>query len=147
MNSVLTLFDAAHNVVAQNDDYYSNDSYLDLQLEAGTYYVGVTSTGNTRYDPDVLTAVLAAPPAATTELHMNFIADPRAVLVDQDTTAGTALDGDADGQAGGVFDFWFRTAAPVVAPSAAAETIFVDKSHATTPVPTADTGESLQQHR
>jgi hypothetical protein len=30
LNSVLTLFDADGNVVAQNDDYFSNDSYLDV---------------------------------------------------------------------------------------------------------------------
>ena len=32
-------------LIARNDDYYSNDSFLELDVEAGTYYIAVTSTG------------------------------------------------------------------------------------------------------
>ena len=29
-------------LIARNDDYYSNDSYIEVELGAGTYYVGVS---------------------------------------------------------------------------------------------------------
>ena len=46
------MFDSTGKLIARNDDYYGNDSFLQLQLTAGTYYVAVTSTGNTNFDPD-----------------------------------------------------------------------------------------------
>ena len=33
------------NLIARNDDYYSDDSYIELQLGAGTYYIGVSASG------------------------------------------------------------------------------------------------------
>src|SRR5205085_12111777 len=39
--------------IAHNDDYYGNDSYLELHLDPGTYYVAVTSVGNTDFDPTI----------------------------------------------------------------------------------------------
>ena len=57
LNSALTVFrqnaDGSHDVIAQNDDYFSDDSYIELNLEPGTYFVGVSSTGNTAYDPTI----------------------------------------------------------------------------------------------
>ena len=61
LNTTLTLFqqttDATgtvrYNVVARNDDYFGNDSYLHLNLGTGTYFVGVTASGNNQYDPTV----------------------------------------------------------------------------------------------
>lgn len=56
LNTALRLYheDATTGVrtlVSQNDDYYANDSFISLTLSPGTYYVGVSSTGNTDYDP------------------------------------------------------------------------------------------------
>ncbi|MCH7988342.1 MAG: hypothetical protein IID46_04230, partial [Planctomycetes bacterium] len=56
LNSVLTLYrenaDGSHDLIARNDDYFSNDAFLEVTLEPGIYYVGVTSTGNDNYDPN-----------------------------------------------------------------------------------------------
>ena len=41
-------------LVARNDDYFSEDSHLKLDVESGHYYIGVSSTGNDSYDPNVV---------------------------------------------------------------------------------------------
>ena len=51
LDSVITVYDAAGTIIARNDDYYGNDSFLKLDLAAGNYYVAVTSTGNSNFDP------------------------------------------------------------------------------------------------
>ncbi len=38
--------------IAQNDDYYSKDSFVALPLEAGVYFIGVSASGNNDYDPE-----------------------------------------------------------------------------------------------
>jgi hypothetical protein len=60
LNSALRLYkettsgaSVVRALVSQNDDYFGNDSSIQLQLEPGTYYLGVSSTGNTQYDPVV----------------------------------------------------------------------------------------------
>jgi hypothetical protein len=118
LNSALTIFDGNGNVLARNDDYFSNDAYLELQLAAGTYFVGVTSTGNLDYDPAVSDTGSGGTTDGNYELRFNFLADPEPgdFLMD---VAGTAFDGAADGIVGGVFDFWFQSG----------ETIFVDKAN------------------
>ena len=127
LNSVLTLYKETstaggpvREIVARNDDYFSSDSFLDLQLEAGTYYVGVTSTGNTDYNPLFDDSGFGGRTQGAYELLLSFQTQPRSQIVD---TAGTALDGDANGAAGGAFDFWFQSGS----------TIFVDKQRDTLP--------------
>ena len=51
LNTALTLFDANYNVVARNDDYFGTDSFIQIHLAAGTYYIGVSAKGNNVYDP------------------------------------------------------------------------------------------------
>ena len=51
LDTVLTVFDSNGNKIAENDNYYGSDSMLQLDLQPGTYYVGVTSVGNTSYNP------------------------------------------------------------------------------------------------
>ena len=56
LDSVLTLYEERNGqrqIVSRNDDYFSEDSFLALNLEAGVYYLAVTSTGNTAFDPTV----------------------------------------------------------------------------------------------
>ena len=59
LDSVLTIFDINGNLLAQNDDYSfedvtESDSFLEFTApEDGTYYVGVSSSGNLDYDPTV----------------------------------------------------------------------------------------------
>ncbi len=107
--------------IAANDDYYSTDSYVELELGAGNYIVGVSASGNNQYDPTIADTGLGGRSQGAYQLRMDF--KPPAARVLNDST-GTALDGDADGVAGGVFDFWFR-------PSGPSNTKFVDKSAAT----------------
>lgn len=121
LDSVLTLYREAsggvREIIARNDDYYGEDSFLDLELEAGTYYLAVTSVGNTNFDPTVENSGYGGRTDGAYTLDINFTPEPPPNTFMVDAT-GVALDGDADGQAGGVFDFWFQSG----------ETIFVDKA-------------------
>lgn len=109
-------------VVARNDDYYGKDSYIQLKLQPGRYYIGVTSTGNLNFDPNLKNSGFAGTTSGGYELRVDFKPNPN--LTDaahnQLDTTGTAFDGDNDGVPGGAYDFWFR-----VGP-----TLYVDKSAA-----------------
>lgn len=146
LNSALMLFrqkaDGSHEVVAQNDDYFSDDSYLEVTLDPGTYFVGVSSTGNTAYNPTIPDSGFYGTSAGEYQLKMNFRPDVNVasgnVLVDADNPVDanrpeitpTAFDGDADGLPGGVFNFWFRAAAETdgTHTSGEARTVYVDKA-------------------
>ena len=54
-DSYLRLFDANGNEIAINDDIATGNKFsrLDVNLEPGTYYAGVSGVGNTAYDPNV----------------------------------------------------------------------------------------------
>lgn len=124
LDSVLTLYretgapgEEVREIIARNDDYFGEDAFLDLDLEAGTYYLAVTSVGNTDFDPTVSDSGYGGRTDGDYTLDINFTPDPLANTFMVDTT-GVALDGDADGTPGGVFDFWFQSG----------ETIFVDKA-------------------
>ncbi len=103
-------------IVAQNDDYYSNDSLIELDVEPGVYYVGVMSTGISQVDPTIEDSGFGGRSNGAYELKLAFQAEPASALVD---ATGTAFDGDADGLAGGTFDFWFKVGN---------NTLFVDKA-------------------
>jgi hypothetical protein len=121
LDSMLRLYKEVNGVrtlVSQNDDYYSEDSFLKLKLTAGTYYVGVSSTGNDDYDPTIANTGANGTSQGLYDLRLNFRADISNTLTD---TTGVAFDGDLDGIAGGVYDFWFRVADPN-------KTLFVDKT-------------------
>ena len=108
--------DGVRTVIAQNDDYYSNDSLIELELEPGNYYIGVMSTGLDDVDPTILDSGFGGKSTGDYELELNFAATPQSTIVD---ATATPLDGDADGVAGGEFDFWFQVDN---------ETVFVDKA-------------------
>ncbi|MEZ6126187.1 MAG: pre-peptidase C-terminal domain-containing protein [Planctomycetaceae bacterium] len=115
--------DGSRELVAQNDDYFSEDSYLELSLTPGTYFIGVSSTGNDDYDPTIPGTGFGGTSQGDYELRVNFrsdITNPLNVLVD---ATGTPIDGDSDGESGGVYNFWFRAVAPT-------DTIFVDQNAA-----------------
>ncbi len=125
LDTVLRLYrqtDDGPQLMAQNDDYFSEDSYLKSRLTPGTYYVGVSSTGNDQYD-----AVSGLGGGGTTEgdyeLLLNFETSSSSSLVD---ATGRKLDGDGDGIEGGAFNFWFaqllRTRCLLTRQPAAAET-------------------------
>ncbi|MEJ7591905.1 MAG: DVUA0089 family protein [Planctomycetaceae bacterium] len=121
LDSVIRLFrqnpDGSREMLAQNDDYFSSDSFLQVALGAGTYFVGISSTGNEVYDPTISGTGLGGTSQGSYQLRMDFRLAETTTLVD---TTGTRFDGDADGKAGGVYNFWFKTAT-------AANTLFVNK--------------------
>tara|TARA_R110002111_G_scaffold256979_3_gene324753 strand:- start:89044 stop:104352 length:15309 start_codon:yes stop_codon:yes gene_type:complete len=124
LDSVLTLYretgapgEEVREIIARNDDYFGEDAFLDLDLEAGTYYLAVTSVGNIDFDPTVSDSGYGGRTDGDYTLDLNFTPTPIPDSFMIDTT-GVALDGDADGTPGGVFDFWFQSG----------ETIFVDKA-------------------
>ncbi|MCU0978826.1 MAG: hypothetical protein MUF25_06625, partial [Pirellulaceae bacterium] len=102
-------------LISRNDNYYSSDSYLSLELGSGTYYLGVTAAGNTDFDPIIEDTGFGGTTQGAYELRLNF----RSQVDDDDTISdldridenrpGTRLDGNADGTPGGVFNFWFQT--------------------------------------
>ena len=125
LDSVITVYQESTNaagaltrtVIARNDDYYGKDSFVDLHLATGTYYVAVTSKGNTAFDPTVPDTGLGGTTQGAFNLKLNFTPDAQKVsIVD---ASGTPIDGNSDGQPGGTFQFWFQSG----------PTIFVDKSN------------------
>ncbi len=124
LDSVLTLFDADGNAIAQNNDYNGRDAFLDLVLSAGTYYIGVTSDGNADYNPDVANSGFGGRTDGAYELRLNVTTAAANALTDSDNPGAmfgpNAFDGDADGKAGGTFEFSFEVADET-------STLFVDK--------------------
>ncbi len=132
LNTVLTLYretPTGRELVARNDDYFSKDSYLELILEPGTYYIGVSASGNNEYDPSIVDSGIGGRSEGAYQLRLNFRGDASSSIVDADNSANpaasalsanTPLDGDADGVPGGVHNSWFRVQSPQ-------RTIFVDK--------------------
>lgn len=112
-------------LISRNDDYFSKDSYIELRLEAGDYYIGVSASGNNQYDPTITDTGMGGKSAGAYDLKINFKPDLAQAqqLVDKDRKV--ALDGDADGVAGGAYNFWFRA-------QTVANTIIVDKNMTTT---------------
>ncbi|MCC9599649.1 GEVED domain-containing protein [Stieleria sp. JC731] len=106
--------------VAQNDDYFSNDSLIRIEsLVAGRYMIGVSAKGNDSYDPAIDGTGYGGLTQGSYELRVDFTPSALSNLTDK---TGVALDGDADGVPGGTFDYWFI-------PSDPSETIYVDKGN------------------
>lgn len=112
--------DGSYREVAQNDDYFSEDSYLRLDLTAGTYVIGVSASGNNNYDGAIADSGIGGTSEGNYDLRIDFRPPATAVLRD---STGTAVDGDADGLPGGVHNFWFRPTGPT-------NTLYVDKAAA-----------------
>ena len=110
---------AVRTLIARNDDYYGRDSFVGLDLLPGKYFVAVSSTGNTAFDPTVSDSGANGRSDGEYRLALGFtpLSAEANTLVDR---SGTPLDGDRDGEAGGVFSFWFQTADKP-------NTIYVDK--------------------
>jgi hypothetical protein len=140
LDSVVSLyredpFTGRRELIARNDDSFGRDSFLELDLAAEatgrvageeesrpiTYYVAVTSTGNTAFDPEVADSGANGRSDGGYELKLDFTPESWLATTIVDAT-GTPLDGDRDGAAGGLFRFWFRTAAE-------ADTLYVDKAN------------------
>lgn len=57
LDATLTLYrlngDGSYTAIARNNDYFSEDSFLEITLQAGTYFIGVSASGNDVYDPNI----------------------------------------------------------------------------------------------
>ncbi len=104
--------------ISGNDDYFSQDSFLSLDLSAGDYIVGVSAKGNQAYDPNIEDSGLGGRSEGRYELRIDFRPPEPSLMRDR---TGLIIDGDLDGRSGGVYDFWFM-------PSSSSSTIFVDKA-------------------
>ena len=118
LDTVLTLYQetelngvTTRSMVARNDNSISRDSLLQLDLEAGNYYVVVTSVGNTDFDPEVEESGYGGRSQGAYRLQLEFTERTTIGSSIQDFTQ-TPLDGDQDGVAGGKHKFWFKTASP-----------------------------------
>ena len=108
------------DLIGRNDDYFSKDSFLELRLRAGKYYIGVSASGNSVYDPAVYDSGIGGRTQGRYDLRLNFRPDVDRTIVDADnpedpanpTIKDTSFDGDADGVPGGVYNFWFNAAEP-----------------------------------
>ncbi len=125
LDTVITLYDANGNIIARNDNYYGTDSFVQQTLSAGTYFVAITSTGNTNFNPMIANSGFGGTTEGGYQLRLAFTPTPTPGITD---ATGTPIDGDGDGTPGGVDNFWFDTTAPVS--SNVSNTIFVDKSNA-----------------
>jgi len=127
--------DGTRELLARNDNYFGRDSYLELDLAPGTYYVGVSASGNDEYDPAIEDSGFGGTTQGEYELRLTYRPDVQEAIADidnpNDPSGPTFLDGDGDGVPGGVYNFWFKTAPALLTgtPTSAAETIFVDKSY------------------
>ena len=99
-------------MIARNDNNNSRDSFVDVRLDTTsdendvTYYIAVTSTGNTEFNPEVEDSGYGGRTEGAYELQLSFKQDAvttgDAPLTILDAT-GTAIDGDQNGIAGGTF--------------------------------------------
>lgn len=106
--------------IAQNDDYFSNDSLIRLgNLNPGVYMIGVSAKGNDTYDPVIPGTGYGGLSQGSYELRIDFTPSAASMMVD---TTGVALDGDSDGRPGGTFNYWFK-------PSDPSEMLIVDKGN------------------
>jgi hypothetical protein len=108
--------------IAANDDYFSNDSLIEIEVAAGKYIVGVSASGNDSYDPIISGTGIGGVTEGDYEVAMTFT--PKTSAANSISDGSQSLDGDADGEAGGLFQFWFE-------PNDANTTVFVDNSGGT----------------
>ena len=127
-------YTVSRQIISRNDDYFGSDSFVNLHLTPGVYYVAVTSTGNTQFDPNVAGSGAGGTTQGPYDLKLDFTPDSQRNLTDLN---GTPLQGDSNGTSGGAYDFWFNVS-PAAQASVSSE-IFVDK----TP-PASVTGVRLQ---
>lgn len=128
LDSNLMLFrersDGSRELIARNDDYFGRDSFIELRLGTGTYYLGVTASGNDTYNAEFDDTGYGGKSQGVYDLRIDFRADLAGENTIRDVRAdgspGVSLDGDANGVPGGVFNFWFRAVEP-------ANLIIVDK--------------------
>lgn len=127
--------DGSVELVATNNNYFGKDSLVNITLESGIYFLSVTSMGNQDNDPAIQNSGSGGTSQGRYQLRVDFTSLQVPRMTEElagATNKGSALDGDGDGLAGGDFNFWFRSVAPLAVGEVASETrpartIIVDK--------------------
>lgn len=101
-------------LISQNDDYFGKDSLIRLSLDSGVYFIGVTASGNDKYDATVPGTGNGGRTQGKYDLRVTFRAQTDSTDTIRDANHGPndpaiSLDGDGNGVAGGVYNFWFET--------------------------------------
>ncbi len=102
-----------YEIVARNNDFYGNDSFIGIDVDrnadgsAATYVIGITANGNNDYNPNIAGSGGGGLSQGRYDMRVSFESSTVGTILD---TNGSRLDGDSDGQQGGDFNFWFRTA-------------------------------------
>src|SRR5207302_8678734 len=82
-------------IIARNDNYFGKDAFVNLHLAAGTYYVAVSSTGNTSFDPSIADSGFGGRTQGAYQLKLSFTADPvKTANSTLNDLGGVALAGD-----------------------------------------------------
>ena len=122
LDTVVTLYkeDGAGNreLLARNDNYFSDDSFIEMMLQPGSYYVGISAAGNDDYNPEIEDSGLGGRSEGAYDLRFGFRPEVSNTILD---ATGVPLDGDTNGVPGGVHNFWFRA-------QGVEQTLFVDKA-------------------
>ena len=102
-------------LVARNDNYFSEDSFIQQELSSGVYFIGVSASGNDSYDPTIPDTGFGGTTQGKYDLRVTFRAQVDTTDAIQDVAGGftgdqsIAIDGDADGVSGGTYNYWFQT--------------------------------------
>jgi|GEM_PF-1219467 len=112
--SPIVLTGGSIDLVAQNDDYFGKDSLIRMNLDSGIYFIGVSASGNDKYDASVPGTGFGGTTQGKYDLRVTFRAQTDGSDSIQDVDNGpndlaVNFDGDGDGVAGGVHNFWFET--------------------------------------
>lgn len=59
-------------LIASNDDYFSEDPFLEINLKKGVYFIGVSASGNNSYDPSVEDSGIGGRTQGKYELNIDF---------------------------------------------------------------------------
>ena len=102
------------NLIAQNDDYFGKDSLIRMNLDSGVYFIGISSSGNDKYDASAPGTGTGGRTQGRYDLRVAFRAQTDGTDSLQDVDNGSsdlnvAFDGDGDGVPGGIYNFWFET--------------------------------------
>lgn len=86
LDALITIYqengDGSRTLIARNDDYYSEDSFVDLLLQQGTYYIGVSASGNNAYDPSIADSGFGGKTEGAYDLQIRFRPDATNAIKD-----------------------------------------------------------------
>jgi large repetitive protein len=119
-------------IVAGNNNYFSLDSFVELDLGPGEYFISVTGKGNEDNNPLVEDTGSGAVSQGRYQLRFDFLSTAASSIAEQrsgSAAVGTPLDGDGDGLPGGDFNFWFRATSGFGTTSPSPRTLVVDKAY------------------